>query len=100
MPNAPPKANLSVTKVTFMSLTPLTALSPLDGRYAAKVDGLRGQFSEYGLIRRRLQDSGDLARAFPRVHIIAIGPSLCASRRAFASFESSERQSVRSRNAR
>ena len=55
MPNAPPKANLSVTKVTFMSLTPLTALSPLDGRYAAKVDGLRGQFSEYGLIRRRLQ---------------------------------------------
>jgi adenylosuccinate lyase len=36
-------------------LTPLTALSPLDGRYAAKVDALRGQFSEYGLIRRRLQ---------------------------------------------
>ena len=33
----------------------LTALSPLDGRYAAKVDALRGQFSEFGLIRRRLQ---------------------------------------------
>ncbi|MFZ2854102.1 MAG: adenylosuccinate lyase [Rhodocyclaceae bacterium] len=33
----------------------LTALSPLDGRYAAKVDALRPQFSEYGLIRRRLQ---------------------------------------------
>jgi adenylosuccinate lyase len=38
-----------------MSLNTLTALSPLDGRYAGKVDGLRLQFSEYGLIRRRLQ---------------------------------------------
>ncbi|MDR2452146.1 MAG: adenylosuccinate lyase [Candidatus Accumulibacter sp.] len=38
-----------------MSPTPLTALSPLDGRYAAKVGALRDQFSEYGLIRRRLQ---------------------------------------------
>jgi adenylosuccinate lyase len=38
-----------------MPLDPLIALSPLDGRYAAKVDALRVQFSEYGLIRRRLQ---------------------------------------------
>jgi adenylosuccinate lyase len=38
-----------------MPLSSLTALSPLDGRYAAKVDALRAQFSEYGLIRRRLQ---------------------------------------------
>ena len=38
-----------------MSYDALTALSPLDGRYAAKVDALRPQFSEYGLIRRRLQ---------------------------------------------
>ena len=33
----------------------LTALSPLDGRYAAKVDALRSAFSEYGLIRHRLK---------------------------------------------
>ena len=33
----------------------LTALSPLDGRYAVRLDALRPQFSEYGLIRRRLQ---------------------------------------------
>ena len=33
----------------------LTALSPLDGRYAAKVDALRPIFSEYGLIRARVQ---------------------------------------------
>ncbi|GHU34152.1 adenylosuccinate lyase [Betaproteobacteria bacterium] len=38
-----------------MPLHALTALSPLDGRYAAKLDALRAQFSEYGLIRRRLQ---------------------------------------------
>ncbi|MCM8627541.1 adenylosuccinate lyase [Accumulibacter sp.] len=35
--------------------TELTALCPLDGRYARKLDALRPQFSEYGLIRRRLQ---------------------------------------------
>ncbi|MFN7136908.1 MAG: adenylosuccinate lyase [Thermomonas sp.] len=33
----------------------LTALSPLDGRYADKVDPLRPIFSEYGLIRARVQ---------------------------------------------
>ena len=38
-----------------MSCDTLTMLSPLDGRYAAKVDALREHFSEYGLIRRRLQ---------------------------------------------
>jgi adenylosuccinate lyase len=36
-------------------LAALAALSPLDGRYAARVDALREQFSEYGLIRRRLK---------------------------------------------
>ncbi len=37
-----------------MSLTALTALSPVDGRYAGKVDALRPLFSEYGLIRFRV----------------------------------------------
>lgn len=32
----------------------LTALSPIDGRYANKVDALRPVFSEYGLIRYRV----------------------------------------------
>ena len=36
-------------------LASLVSLSPLDGRYAGKVDALRPQFSEFGLIRRRLQ---------------------------------------------
>jgi adenylosuccinate lyase len=38
-----------------MSETALTALSPLDGRYAGKVDALRPIFSEYGLIRARVR---------------------------------------------
>ncbi|HXH73104.1 MAG TPA: adenylosuccinate lyase [Mariprofundaceae bacterium] len=37
-----------------MSLSPLTALSPLDGRYASKTDALRPIFSEYGLIKARV----------------------------------------------
>ncbi len=38
-----------------MTCNPLTALSPLDGRYASKVDALREHFSEFGLIRARLK---------------------------------------------
>lgn len=38
-----------------MEFNPLTALSPLDGRYAGKVDALREHFSEFGLIRARLK---------------------------------------------
>ena len=34
-----------------MELTPLNALSPLDGRYQSKVDPLRAYFSEYALIK-------------------------------------------------
>src|SRR6478735_3103301 len=38
-----------------MTDAPLLALSPLDGRYAAKVDALRPIFSEYGLIKARVR---------------------------------------------
>ncbi|MCC7412269.1 MAG: adenylosuccinate lyase [Gammaproteobacteria bacterium] len=37
-----------------MELTPLTALSPVDGRYGARLDDLRMLFSELGLIRQRV----------------------------------------------
>ena len=37
-----------------MDREPLTAISPLDGRYSAKTDSLRDIFSEYGLIRFRV----------------------------------------------
>lgn len=38
-----------------MSLSALTALSPLDGRYAAKLAPLRPLLSEFGLMHRRVQ---------------------------------------------
>jgi adenylosuccinate lyase len=38
-----------------MSHSPLTNLSPLDGRYASKLDALRPLLSEYGLMHRRVQ---------------------------------------------
>jgi adenylosuccinate lyase len=37
-----------------MGLSPLTAISPLDGRYAGRTEALRAIFSEYGLIRHRI----------------------------------------------
>src|SRR5882672_11126225 len=38
-----------------MALTPLTALSPVDGRYASKLGALRAGFSEAGLIAQRVR---------------------------------------------
>jgi adenylosuccinate lyase len=37
-----------------MSLSTLTAISPIDGRYAAQTEPLRAIFSEFGLIKRRV----------------------------------------------
>ncbi len=37
-----------------MELSPLTAVSPVDGRYGSKTEDLRPIFSEYGLIRHRV----------------------------------------------
>ena len=37
-----------------MELSALTAVSPIDGRYGGKTSDLRGIFSEYGLMRRRI----------------------------------------------
>ncbi len=38
-----------------MTYSSLTAISPIDGRYASKVDAFRPIFSEYGLIRNRVE---------------------------------------------
>ncbi len=39
----------------MVPLTTLTAISPIDGRYADKVGDLRSQFSEFALIRYRIR---------------------------------------------
>ena len=49
---AAPQTPMSDTQKTEAALL---ALSPLDGRYAAKVDTLRPIFSEYGVIRSRVR---------------------------------------------
>ncbi len=41
--------------MTLLALSALTALSPLDGRYAPKVAALRPLLSEFGLMHRRVQ---------------------------------------------
>ena len=37
-----------------MKLSDLTAISPVDGRYASKTEDLRSVFSEYALIKQRV----------------------------------------------
>ena len=46
---------MSSSSVSLAALTPLTALSPLDGRYADKVAGLRPLLSEFGLMHCRVK---------------------------------------------
>jgi adenylosuccinate lyase len=38
-----------------MNTSTINALSPLDGRYASKLEGLRAELSEFGYMRRRVQ---------------------------------------------
>jgi adenylosuccinate lyase len=65
-----------------MPLDPLTALSPLDGRYASKVDALRPIFSEYGLMHRRVAVEIAWLIALSGEPGIAELPSFAASARA------------------
>lgn len=58
-----------------MTLHCLTALSPLDGRYASKVDALRNHFSEYALIHRRLTVEVEWLKALAKeFHFAEIPP--------------------------
>ncbi|MDJ0711358.1 MAG: adenylosuccinate lyase [Woeseiaceae bacterium] len=58
-----------------MKVSTLRALSPTDGRYADKVNGLREIFSEYGLIRYRvLVEVRWLQRLADEQHIAELGP--------------------------
>jgi len=57
-----------------MSLTPLTALSPLDGRYHSKVAALSEYFSEYALIRYRVQVEVEWLKALAAETAIAEVP--------------------------
>ncbi|MBK8761187.1 MAG: adenylosuccinate lyase [Sulfuritalea sp.] len=83
----------------------LTALSPLDGRYAAKVDILRRHFSEFGLIHNRvrveigwllaLADCGEIAEcpAFS-------APTIAELNRVLAEFSVADAQAIKDIEAR
>lgn len=63
--------------------SPITALSPLDGRYADKVASLRPVFSEYGLIKSRVLVEVRWLQMLAAHHDIAEVPPLSLTASAF-----------------
>ena len=52
---SPAPASLTTASADALAaMTALTAVSPLDGRYAARLKQLQAHFSEYALIRNRV----------------------------------------------
>jgi adenylosuccinate lyase len=70
---------------TSDALTPLTALSPLDGRYRTKVAVLAEHFSEFGLMRQRVRVELAWLEALSDEPGIAEVPPFSASTRALFS---------------
>ena len=66
-----------------MSPSAITALSPLDGRYFAKVDALRQYFSEFALIRYRVQVEIEWFIALSNEPNITEVPSLSSQAKSF-----------------
>jgi adenylosuccinate lyase len=54
-----------------MPLSPLTALSPLDGRYRGRVESLAGHFSEFALLRNRVRVEAEWLKALAREPALA-----------------------------
>ncbi|MEW6513380.1 MAG: adenylosuccinate lyase [Pseudomonadota bacterium] len=65
--------------MSISSLGALTALSPLDGRYATKVEPLRAHFSEFGLIRNRIKVEIEWLKALAANPAIVEVPAFSAS---------------------
>ena len=67
-----------------MQLTPLTAVSPIDGRYHSKTDKLNLYFSEYALIKYRIKVEIEYFIALSRIplpQLTDIDDDVIASRR-------------------
>jgi len=65
--------------MSSIAMNALTALSPLDGRYAAKVEPLRAHFSEFGLIRNRIRVEVEWLKALAANPQIAEVPAFSAA---------------------
>jgi adenylosuccinate lyase len=88
-----------------MSSSALTALSPLDGRYAAKVEPLRVHFSEFGLFRNRIRVELEwlkaLAAASEIAEVAAFSPATVAELdAAVAAFSVADAEAVKTIEAR
>ncbi len=88
-----------------MDYNALTALSPLDGRYAAKVESLRAHFSEYGLFKNRIRVEIEwlkaLAASAEVVEVKAFSPATVAELdRAIADFAVADAEAVKTIEAR
>jgi adenylosuccinate lyase len=82
-----------------MNPSPLTALSPLDGRYAAKVAALRPLLSEFGLMHRRVQVEVEWFIALSDAGFAEFAPLPAASRErlraAVAAFSEADAQAIK-----
>ncbi len=65
-----------------MHLSPLTALSPLDGRYANKLAALRPLLSEFGLMHRRVQVEVEWFIALSDAELAGFAPLSTSAREA------------------
>jgi len=65
--------------IMALELSPLTAVSPVDGRYAGKTAELRTLFSEYGLMRYRVVVEIEWLKALSRCKAITEVPMLSKS---------------------
>lgn len=66
-----------------MELSSLTAVSPVDGRYGDKVSALRGIFSEFGLLKFRVQVENTLAAKTGRPRSDQGSSCFCCRRKRF-----------------
>jgi len=87
-----------------MSLTPLSAISPVDGRYHSKTSALQPYFSEFGLIRYRVIVEVRWLQQLAANPGITEVPSLSASANAFLedliqNFDESEAAIVKKKEA-
>ena len=57
----------------MMELNPLTAVSPIDGRYAGKTAALRNYFSEFALIKNRTRVEIEYLIALGRLGLKQLG---------------------------
>ena len=64
-----------------MSLNPLTAISPIDGRYHAKVSELMPYFSEYGLMKYRVRVEVEYFIALTEIPLPQLKPLMAAQKK-------------------